>query len=178
LYDVSHLNFDITQCFFLADSLFLTWKIWYQQIKRIFFFFLKLSPLIRQISTTSSARSQIYNKDSKTFLLSYLVCSQIWPNLLVNDHQFCHITKLEKEKDDRQFFYIAKLGGKKINLIKLYNYIYIYLPPSKIYWVLNIFVIENLVKSNLKITRKLWHALGNWNLESSWWGEGCMEVIL
>jgi hypothetical protein len=31
-------------------------------------------------------------------------------------------------------------------------------------------MIENLIKSNLKTTRKLWHALGNWNLEGSWRG--------
>ncbi len=84
--------------FFLANSLVFNLKNMISTHKKDFFIFLKLSPLIRQISTTSSAGSQIYKKDSKKFLLSYLVCSQIWPNLLVDDHQFCHITKLGKRK--------------------------------------------------------------------------------
>jgi hypothetical protein len=36
--------------------------------------------------------------DSIFFLLSYLVCSQIWLNHLIDDHHFSYITKLKKQK--------------------------------------------------------------------------------
>jgi hypothetical protein len=37
-------------------------------------------------------------KGLKSFLLSYLVYSQIWLNFLVDDHRFGYITKLKKTK--------------------------------------------------------------------------------
>jgi hypothetical protein len=36
------------------------------------------------------------------FLFSYLVYSQIWLNLLVNDHQFSYITLKRKEKKRKE----------------------------------------------------------------------------
>ncbi len=44
------------------------------------------------------ACSQKMWKGLKSFLLSYLLYSQIWLNFLVDDHQFGYITKLNKTK--------------------------------------------------------------------------------
>jgi len=35
------------------------------------------------------------------FLLSYLVCDQIWLNHLMDDHHFSYITKLERKTPSR-----------------------------------------------------------------------------
>ncbi len=51
-----------------------------------------------QIRTTVfPANSQII-KGFLILLLSYLLCSQIWLNLVVDDHQFGYITKLKNKK--------------------------------------------------------------------------------
>ncbi len=113
--------------------------------KDFFFFFLKLSPLIRQISTTSSAGSQIYKKDSKKILLSYVVCSQIWPNLLVDDHQFLSHTKLGKRKGWSPVLLHCKIGGK------IYIYIYIWKIKLYIYICPQVRVIEFWIFLWLKI---------------------------
>ncbi len=153
----------ISPSVFFGEFSFFNLKNMISTHKKDFFFFLNPSPLICQISTTSSAGSQIYKKDSKKILLSYLVCSQIWPNLLVYDHQFCHITKLGKRKGWSPVLLHCKIGGEKnIWKNKNKNKIYIHLPPSKSYWVLNIFVVENLIKSNLKNYKE--------TLACSWWG--------
>jgi len=59
--------------------------------------------LTRQISKNNIFNLQDFNngfqlpgKDSSIFLVLYLVCSQIWLNLLVNDCQFSCIKKLKK----------------------------------------------------------------------------------
>jgi hypothetical protein len=59
--------------------------------------------LTRQISKNNIFNLQDFNngfqlpgKDSSIFLVLYLICSQIWLNLLVNDCQFGYITKLKK----------------------------------------------------------------------------------
>jgi len=41
----------------------------------------------------NSSREPRIQKDSVFFLLSYLVCRQIWLNYFVNDGHFCYITK-------------------------------------------------------------------------------------
>ncbi len=46
----------------------------------------------------SSSRQPRIQKDSDFFLFSYLLCSQIWLNHLMDDRHFTYITKLEKKK--------------------------------------------------------------------------------
>jgi hypothetical protein len=48
-------------------------------------------------------------KDSAFFLvlLSYLVCSQIWLNHLMDDHHFSHITKLKKNNAGASSVYVS-----------------------------------------------------------------------
>jgi hypothetical protein len=41
-------------------------------------------------------------KNNKFVLISYLTCSQIWLNLLVNHHHFGYITKLTPKKKNKQ----------------------------------------------------------------------------
>ncbi len=51
----------------------------------------------RQIFMLSSSRQPRIQKDSAFFLLSYLVCSQIWGNHLMDDRQLSYIHKIEKK---------------------------------------------------------------------------------
>jgi hypothetical protein len=51
-----------------------------------------------QILTTVFPASSQNIKRFLNFLLSYLLCSQIWLNLVVGDHQFGYITKLKNKK--------------------------------------------------------------------------------
>jgi hypothetical protein len=48
------------------------------------------------------------------FLLSYLVCNQIWLNHLRDDGHFSYITKLKKKKTKKPLILIAK--EKELNL--------------------------------------------------------------
>ncbi len=58
------------------------------QILKIFFFFKSPDFMI------SSGRQPRIEKDSGFFLLSYILCSQIWLNHLMDDCHFSYITKL------------------------------------------------------------------------------------
>jgi hypothetical protein len=92
-------------CFFFWGggefSHFLTPKTWFWHKQSIL---VKENwALTRQISKNNIFNLQDFNngfqlpgKDSSIFLVLYLVCSQIWLNLLVNDCQFSCITKLKK----------------------------------------------------------------------------------
>jgi hypothetical protein len=50
-----------------------------------------------QILMISSVSNQEYRKILFFFILSYLVCNQIWLNYFLDDHHFDYITKSLKE---------------------------------------------------------------------------------
>ncbi len=58
----------------------------------------KNDPNLPDLEEEKKVGNQKYRKILIFFPLSYLICSQIWLNHLMDDHHFDYITKLKKKK--------------------------------------------------------------------------------
>jgi hypothetical protein len=77
---------------------------WCFSFQRMFFVILPNLPDFKENIYNCQIRTTVFPANSQiikgflNFLLSYLLCSQIWLNLVVDDHQFGYITKLKNKK--------------------------------------------------------------------------------
>ncbi len=89
-------------------------------------FYMEKMTQIRQISKNFNSRSpdfydkvplgsQEYRKILFFFLLSYLICSQIWLNHLMDNHHLCYITKLKKRTLIISYNFAISLLSKQNN---------------------------------------------------------------
>jgi hypothetical protein len=62
-------------------------------------FFLKIARFLYSVLTFCSQKCEGY---LNIFLLSFLVCSQIWLNFLMDNRHFSHITKMKKKQKNRK----------------------------------------------------------------------------
>ncbi len=96
------------------------WKIWFWPIQRIFHG-KKMAQIIRILWWVLIIGSQEYKKNSGFSLLSYLACSQIWLNRIIDDHHFIYITKLGK-KNPKYFGNMVKKNWWNLfgNLVEIF----------------------------------------------------------
>jgi hypothetical protein len=102
-------------CFFFGVKFhqIFTSKICFQHIQRIFhekknpnspymgrIYFFSRSPDFNDPVDPECRRIMFFKNN--LFLNLYLICSQIWLNYLMNDHQFNYITKLKKRKKKKK----------------------------------------------------------------------------